>query len=84
MTFFTKAEFDTKNKYNGVSAPCFHPCIIPPDFQVDLPVAPHLVVGFRREERSWVQVPIQVIKGRSNKDLSHGICPLRRQRGQIL
>ena len=39
-------------------------------------MAPHLVVGFRREERSWVQVPIQVIKGRSNKDLSHGICPL--------
>jgi len=28
--------------------------------QVDLPVAPHLVVGFRREERSWVQVPIQI------------------------
>ena len=29
-------------------------------FQVDLPVSPHLLVGFRREEGSWVQVPVQV------------------------
>merc|ERR1712037_1064305 len=28
--------------------------------QVDLPVSPHLLVGFRREEGSWVQVPVQV------------------------
>ena len=29
--------------------------------QVDLPVSPHLLVGFRREEGSWVQVPVQVL-----------------------
>ena len=28
--------------------------------QVDLPVSPNLLVGFRREEGSWVQVPVQV------------------------
>ena len=46
-------------------------------------MAPRLVVGFRREERSWVQVPIQVIKGRS-KNLSHGICLPRGLREKIL
>ena len=28
--------------------------------QVDLSVSPDLIVGFRREEGSWVQVPVQV------------------------
>ena len=28
--------------------------------QVDLPVSPHLLVGFHREEGSWIQVPVQV------------------------
>ena len=29
-------------------------------FQVDLPVSVNLLVGFRRDEGSWVQVPVQV------------------------
>ena len=29
-------------------------------FQVDLPVSANLLVGFRRDEGSWVQVPVQV------------------------
>ena len=28
---------------------------------MDLPVSPHLLVGFRREGGSWVQVPVQVL-----------------------
>ena len=64
MFFFTGTACGACDKYEVCNAP---------DFQVNLPVAPHLVVGFRREEKSWVQVPIQVIKGRSTNKVTESV-----------